>query len=104
MLSHEEGSVLLVFHVASEFEHDIQMLYTKEWAMQIIVYRLAEGFIPHLHVHPCSGLIHVHLYANTILILIITHCLLSMVGGVVVTLPRYFFYIKNWEFFCRLFL
>jgi hypothetical protein len=111
MLSHEEGSVLLVCHVASEFEHESQMLCTEEWTMQIIVYCLAEGFIPHFHVHPCSGLVHVHpcsglvhihLCAGTVPSLIIAHYLLSMAGGVVVTRPRYFFYITNWEFFCRL--
>jgi hypothetical protein len=94
--------VLLVCHVASEFEHESQMLCTEEWTMQLIVYCLAESFIPHFHVHPCSGLVHIHLCAGTVPSLIIAHYLLSMAGGDVVIRPRYFFYITNWELFCRL--
>jgi hypothetical protein len=88
--------------------------------MQIIVYCLAEGFIPHfhihpcsglvhvhpcsgrIHIHPCSGLVHIHLCAGTVPSLILARYLLSIVGGAIVTHPWYFFYITNWEFFCRL--
>jgi hypothetical protein len=112
--------VLLVCHVASEFEHESQMLCTEEWTMQIIISCLVEGFVPHFHVHPCSGLdhvqscsgrvhihpcfglVHIHFCAGIVPSLVLARCLLSMASGAVVTRPRYRFNKTNWEFVCRL--